>query len=209
MLLFKSICSFGISFACPVISSFSKRKKKSEPWRPILKVQGYSYDVNTDIYSYQSLLRAKGLTQHITRFLSYIPLNPSHPQGWMFKGICKMISLTGLSISYTLTFQDLKGLILLPLQLRPMLMPYLYSSPPAIARILSYGTRRNGSMNHGWILMGDRGIGWLGPLHISTQCKTSIAVERVHEKSVEPPSRKKNAMTPDPQKYNSDRKFIL
>lgn len=47
----------------------------------------------------------------------------------MFKA-SKKLAIVILSISYTLTFPDLKGLILLPLQLRPMLMPYLYSSPP-------------------------------------------------------------------------------
>jgi|UniRef100_A0A2N9FBP1 hypothetical protein len=45
----------------------------------------------------------------------------------MFKA-SKKLAIVILSISYTLTFPDLKGLILLPLQLRPM--PYLYSSPP-------------------------------------------------------------------------------
>lgn len=40
MLLFKSICRFGISFACPVTSSFSKIKSRNSVFTPYPKGQG-------------------------------------------------------------------------------------------------------------------------------------------------------------------------
>lgn len=79
----------------------------------------------------------------------------------MFKA-SKKLAIVILSISYTFTFSDLKGLILLTLQLRPL--PYLYSSPP-----LNNSNSTNPKLRHAkewfhesWVDLNGRQGDWLG-----------------------------------------------
>lgn len=82
MHLFKSIWSFGVSFACPVTSSFSKRKSRNSVLTPYPKGQGLFLRCEYR-YLFLSFTLTKAIIITLPKtaydsFFSYTPLNPSH-----------------------------------------------------------------------------------------------------------------------------------